>query len=225
MADILILAIIACVILFKLKNQLGNVDDSEREAVKKKMQSKMREIQKEIMNQTEAVVKKASEEYEKSEAVKNQLTANLDDLSKKQLDKILKKSNMTLDFFISGAKSAFEMTLKAFSQNDLKTLKQLLSEKIYSSFEKSIQHRQNLGQKLVTNLISIKNVEVAKVDLAGDEATIKLNFSSKQINYIQDANDNFIEGSKDEISELQDVWTFKRNLSSQNPNWIIFSTN
>ncbi|MBL6665060.1 MAG: Tim44 domain-containing protein [Rickettsiales bacterium] len=225
MIDILILAAIAFVILFKLKNQLGNVNDGEKEEIKKKLHSKMQEIQKEIMNQTQEAVKKASEINQKSESVKNQLTSNLDDLSKKQLDKILKKSNITLEFFINGAKSAFEMTLKAFSENDLQTLKQLLSDKIYSSFEQSINHRQNLGQKLTTNLIAIKNVEIIKVDLVGDEATIKLNFTSKQINYIQDQSNNLIDGSKEEINELNDIWTFKKNISSENPNWTIFSTN
>lgn len=223
--DILILAIIAVVIIVRLKNQLGNVDEEERAEIKKQMHQKMQNIQKDIMGQAQEAVKKVQEIHEKSETFKNQLTTGLDDLSRQNLDKILKKTNITLDFFITGAKSAFEMTLKAFCENDLAMLKQLLSEKIYLGFEKSIQHRQNLGQKLVTNLISIKNVEIAKVDIAGSEAIIKLKFTSKQINYVQDQNGNLIEGSKEEINELDDIWTFKKDMTSTNPNWIIFSTN
>jgi len=223
--DILILAIIAFVIIFRLKSQLGNVDEEEKMAVKKKLHEKMRAIQKDILNQTQETVKKVSDISEKNEEVKNQLTASLDALSKENLGKVLKKSNITLDFFIEGAKSAFEMTLKAFCANNLDTLKQLLSAKIYSGFEKSIEHRQNLGQKLVTNLISIKNVEIVKVDIAGSDAVVKLRITSKQINYVQDQNDNLIDGSKEDINELDDVWSFKKDLSSPNPNWIIFSTN
>ena len=223
--DILILAIIAFVIIFRMKSQLGNVDEEEKAAVKKKLHQKMQQIQKEVMGQAHEAVKKVSEIKEKNELVKNQLTASLDDLSEENLDKILKKSNLTLDHFITGAKSAFEMILKAFSENDLTILKQLLSNKIYLGFEKSIQHRQNLGQKLVTNLIAIKNVEISKVDISGNDAIIKINFTSKQINYIKDQNGNVIDGSKEDINELTDVWTFKKDLTSENPNWIIFSTN
>lgn len=223
--DILILAIIAFVIIFRLKNQLGNVDEEEQANIKKKLHKKIQEIQKDILNETQEAVKKVVDIDKKNESVKNQLTISLDDLSKKNLDNILKKSNLTLDFFITGAKSAFEMTLKAFCENDLTSLKRLLSNKIYTGFEQSIQHRQNLGQKLVTNLISIKNVEVYSVDLIGNDATIKIKFTSKQINYVQDQSGNLIDGSKEDINELDDIWTFKKDLTSSNPNWIIFSTN
>lgn len=224
--DLIILAAIACFILFRLKNQIGQVDDNEKNLIKKKLDAKIKEIHKEIIKQTQDQINNSQDFIKKDQEVKNQILANLDELSKNNLNKILKKSNISLDFFMNGAKSAFEMVLDAFSKNDLTTLQPLLSAKIFEGFEKSIKHRQTLGQKLVTNLISIKNVEITKVDLVGSEAAIKISFLSKQINYIQDQNnDSLISGSKEEIKELHDVWTFKKDLNSTNPNWLVVSTN
>ena len=222
--DLIILAAIAIFILLKLKNQIGIVDPQEQELLKKKLQEKMQKMQEEILQKEQKNQTKAS--APKESAIKDQSILGLDDLSQKNLEKILSKTNMTLDYFVDGSKSAFEMTLKAFSGNDASTLKSLLAPKILKGFEDSISHRQNLGQKLVTNLISIKNAQIKKIDLIGNEASIKMTFISKQINYIIDQNsDKIIEGSREEIKELSDSWTYTKNLDDQNPNWIITSTN
>jgi len=34
-----------------------------------------------------------------------------------------------------------------------------------------------------------------------------------------------IEGSKTEIVQVNDIWTFKKDLTSSNPNWVIIATN
>ena len=47
---------------------------------------------------------------------------------------------------------------------------------------------------------------------------------SKQINYISDKEQKIIEGKKDEISEIIDVWTFKKDVKSPNPNWLVSAT-
>jgi predicted lipid-binding transport protein (Tim44 family) len=57
-----------------------------------------------------------------------------------------------------------------------------------------------------------------------NNASIVIKFVSKQINYICDKEEKIIEGKKDEINEITDIWTFKKDLTSPNPNWIINST-
>jgi predicted lipid-binding transport protein (Tim44 family) len=58
-----------------------------------------------------------------------------------------------------------------------------------------------------------------------DTASIVVKFVSKQINYVVDKDGNIITGRKDEISEVTDIWTFKRDVTSANPNWLISATN
>jgi predicted lipid-binding transport protein (Tim44 family) len=55
-------------------------------------------------------------------------------------------------------------------------------------------------------------------------AVVVISFVSKQINYITDKDSKIIEGRKDEIRELNDVWTFKKDINATNKNWVISST-
>lgn len=219
--DILFLAIVAIYIFMKLKSQLGNVDEEEKKSIRAKLDSRMQEIQKEVVRQAKEVINQANSE---NILTKNQLTSGLDISSKKALDEILQKSNITLDFFVEGAKSAFEMILTAFAKGDLETLKSLLSPEIFNSFQSAIKEREVNKQKLTTNLISIKNVEISQVSLNENLAIIKLNIFSKQINYVCNENNEVISGVKDQINEMSDSWTFSRDINSVNPNWQIIAT-
>ena len=114
---------------------------------------------------------------------------------------------------------AFEMVINAFAKDDLETLKILLSEKIYQGFELAINNRKNLEQKLNTNLISIDKSEIISAILVDNYASIIVKFYSQQINYITDKDGKIIEGKKDEIAKINDIWTFKKDINSNNPNF------
>jgi predicted lipid-binding transport protein (Tim44 family) len=119
---------------------------------------------------------------------------------------------------------AFEMVINAFSKEDYDTLKILLSENLYEGFKKSIDDRKANNQALTTNLISINECEIKSALLIDNMASIVLKINSKQINYILDKQQNLIHGSKEEIHDVNDIWTFKKNIKDNNPNWIIFAT-
>jgi predicted lipid-binding transport protein (Tim44 family) len=53
---------------------------------------------------------------------------------------------------------------------------------------------------------------------------LKCSITSKQINYVSDKEQKIIEGKKDEISEINDIWTFKKDIKSPNPNWLVSAT-
>jgi len=60
--------------------------------------------------------------------------------------------------------------------------------------------------------------------LIENQASIVVKIISKQINYISDKEQKIIEGKKDEISEITDLWTFKKDVKSSNPNWLVSAT-
>jgi predicted lipid-binding transport protein (Tim44 family) len=224
MVDILFFAAIAFYIFIKLNKQLGNVDENE----KKKLQDKILLKRKEISKVKKEITKKIQDTVavvEDKAADEAKFIATLDSKIQTPLKKILVKNNISLEFFLDGAKSAFEMVLKAFSASDLKTLKFLLSDKLYKGFESSIKSRQGENQTLVTNVISIDLAEITSAKLTANNAVISIKFTSQQINYISDESGKVVDGKKEEISEVIDVWTFKKDVKSTNPNWTIISTN
>ncbi len=219
--DILFFAAIAVYIFVKLREQLGKFDEDEAKQIQEKIIQKQQIISA-IQNQIVSEVIAISEEQKK---IDDNLTFLLDGTSKEHFFKAIKACNISPEFFLNGAKSAFEMVIKAFSGGDLETLKFLLAEKIYLGFEQSVNARKAAQQTLISNIIAIEKAEIISAYMFASEASVTVRFVSKQINYITDNAGAIIDGRKDEITTLTDTWTFKKDITSTNPNWEIVSTN
>jgi len=221
--EIIFFAAIAFFIFYKLSKEFGKVDENERAEIQKKV-AQRREMSAEIKRYNEE--KKALQVVgESSTIIEEKYFIKLNQADRKNFLNILDRSKITAEFFVNGAKSAFEMILKAFASEDVATLKFLLSEKIYQGFETAINQRKQCGETLVTNLISIEKAEVISAMLFENLASVVVRIVSKQINYIADGDNKILEGKKDEISEVTDVWTLKRDLTSESPNWVVSATN
>lgn len=221
--DILFFAVLAGFIFYKLSKQLGKIDEEEKKHVEEKI-AQMRVVKEQVvaqMQQQEKIIGASSTQNKSEETI----LAAIDDKIKEDLIPILQSSNVSAGFFIEGAKSAFEMVLKAFAAADLEGLKSLLAENIYDGFEAAINENKSAGKVITTNLIAINEVTILSARMLENTASIIVRFVSKQINYISDKDGKIIVGRKDEISEVIDVWTFKRDVTSPNPNWIISATN
>ena len=59
--------------------------------------------------------------------------------------------------FITGSKSAFSWIVSAFAMGNGDDLKPLLSANLFNSFNDAIEKRSNAGEKLETNIMSIKS--------------------------------------------------------------------
>lgn len=230
--DIIFFAALAFYIFFKLSKQLGKIDEEEKKQIEEKLAKKREEIlavQKQIIAQAQSQQKivggrsteDSAEEQNKSE---EKILSALDEKSRENFLAILQACKISAEFFVDGAKSAFEMIIKAFAGGDLDTLKFLLSEKIYQGFEAAINRRKAEERTLTTNMIAIEKAEIVSVLMMENIASIAVKFVSKQINYITDKNGQIVEGRKDEISEITDIWTFKKDIHSQDPNWVVYST-
>ncbi len=126
--------------------------------------------------------------------------------------------------FIEGAKNAYEMILTSFASGDLDTLSALLDDDVYDNFQQTIAEREAKNHSLETTLVSQKSAEVEEINLKNSIAEIKICFVSEVINVIRDDNDNIISGDPLKVEELEDYWTFARDLRSENINWFLVET-
>jgi predicted lipid-binding transport protein (Tim44 family) len=224
--DILFFAAIAIFIFIKLRNELGKVDDNQkRDAIKKFIKEQTKNSKNsatiiEVSENSAVEAKQTNQDDEKSqkilEAIKEPIKSNL--------QSILQKTNLSASQFINGANSAFEIVLESFAANNLQALKPLLSEKIYADFEKAVSKRKSEKQTLHTKIVSIKKSYITDAKIVDNFAIITVEFISEQINYITDDKGEFVFGSKHDIDQVKDVWTFKKDCNSSNPNWLVVST-
>src|SRR5262244_200706 len=126
--------------------------------------------------------------------------------------------------FIAGARAAYEMIVLAYAEGDRRTLKNLLAREVYDGFEAAIRERENKGETVESRFVAIDKSDIAGVELRGRTAQITVRFVSQLISVTRDKAGNAIEGNPDKVTDVTDVWTFARDLSSRDPNWKLVAT-
>lgn len=132
--------------------------------------------------------------------------------------------SFSLESFLKGAELTFETVIEAYSKGKKNRLKFLLNDEIYADFVADIDKYEANSQHAKATLVSLDEPEIVDVELNGKIAHITLEFTSEQINYVEDADGDVVEGSKSRIERTTDSWTFERNLSSHKPQWLVVGT-
>jgi predicted lipid-binding transport protein (Tim44 family) len=126
--------------------------------------------------------------------------------------------------FITGARAAYEMIVTAYAEGDRRALKNLLSRDVYDGFEAAIRERETKGETVESRFVSIDKSDITSAELRGRTAQITIRFVSQLVSVTRDRNGAAIEGSADKVTDVTDVWTFARDLSSRDPNWKLVAT-
>lgn len=133
-------------------------------------------------------------------------------------------SNFIPAQFIEGARGAYRMVLEAFWNGDRETMRELCDDDVYAGFVGAIDAREAAGETLANSLIRIEEVRVHSASLDGRMARIALLFVADIAAVTRDKDGNVIAGSLDDAVESRDVWTFSRNVSARDPNWLLDET-
>ena len=126
--------------------------------------------------------------------------------------------------FVAGARAAYEMIVLAYAEGDRRTLKNLLSRDVYDGFEAAIRERESKGETVETRFVSIDKSDITGAELRGRTAQITVRFVSQLVSVTRDKSGNVIDGNPDKVTDVTDVWTFARDLSSRDPNWKLVAT-
>jgi predicted lipid-binding transport protein (Tim44 family) len=126
--------------------------------------------------------------------------------------------------FITGARAAYEMIVTAFAEGDRRQLRSLLSREVYDGFDTAISEREGRGETAETRFVSIDGSTVTGAELRNRTAQITIRFVSKLVSATRDRSGSVIEGNADKVTDVTDVWTFARDVSSRDPNWKVVAT-
>jgi predicted lipid-binding transport protein (Tim44 family) len=101
-----------------------------------------------------------------------------------------------------------------------------LSEDVYEAFLAVISDREDKGLRIDANFIGVREtvLQGAEFDRGTDEGQITLRFVGELTSVVRDAEDTIVEGNPNEIKKQRDVWTFARQMGSDDPNWKLVAT-
>jgi tryptophan synthase beta subunit len=95
--------------------------------------------------------------------------------------------------FCTGARAAFTAIVEAFARDDVATLRPLLDDATFSSFEGAIRGRAERKEKAETTLIGFEASDIAAAELHDSLASVTVRFVSEQINVVRNADGQIAE--------------------------------
>lgn len=128
--------------------------------------------------------------------------------------------------FTHGARQAYEMIVMAYENGDLDTLREFLSPEVHRPFADAIEARRAKGYTVQAEFVGVREVTVVDAHFVGatNEADITVRFVGELTSVVRDPQGAVVEGDPREIKQQRDVWTFSRNMASDNPNWLLTGT-
>jgi len=133
-------------------------------------------------------------------------------------------SNFDPIAFAEGARAAFTTIVEAFAKGEIAPLRALLDDPTFTSFEAAIRTRSERHETAETTLIGFEASDIASAELQGPNAAVTVRFVSEQVNVTRNAEGQVAEGNPNEVQKVVDLWTFRRDTASKDPNWLLIKT-
>jgi predicted lipid-binding transport protein (Tim44 family) len=126
--------------------------------------------------------------------------------------------------FADGARAAFTTIVEAFAKGDTQALRPLLDSPTFASFEGAIRGRTERREKAETTLIGFEASDIAGAELHDSKAEVTVRFVTEQVNVVRNAEGQIADGNPNEVQKVVDLWTFRRDTKSSDPNWVLIKT-
>ena len=194
--DILILAIIAGIVLLRLRSVLGRRTGHEK-------------------------TDKTSYNYETPQTSKEEKVIPIE---QKTSPSAREEGWFNNDDFLRGAANAYETIVTNFENGNKDALKPLLSDDVLNSFSSVIDERNSKNETVEFNFIGIEKSEIVHKDLKKNPMEVTVRFISEMITCIKNSKDEVVSGSLNQVQKITDVWTFEKIKDKKSSNWLLAAT-
>ena len=108
--------------------------------------------------------------------------------------------------FMQGARAAYEIIVAAFARGDRAKLRPMLDDDVYEAWDAAISARGD--GEAGFELLRIRKAEIESADLDGNMARVSVRYEAEL-------------GDGEMVRTAKEVWTFMRDVSKDDPNWIL----
>ncbi len=125
--------------------------------------------------------------------------------------------------FVEGARSAYQMIVTAFAAGDRATLQGLLAENVLKRYVKAIDDREARDESVKTEIDAIRAADITEAELFQGKARVKVRFDADIATETRDSTGKVVAGDLAQVNSVKEYWTFERDTSSADPNWVLAS--
>lgn len=126
--------------------------------------------------------------------------------------------------FLNGSKAAYRMILEAYWSGDRDALKELCDDDSYAAFDTAITARESRGETLQNRLVTIDKATIIDADFSKGQARVTVRFDADIAAVTRNAEGVVVAGSMTDAVATADAWSFRRDIASSDPNWLLDET-
>ena len=195
--DIIIFAIIAIFLVYRLKSILGQNSEGN------KQNNKIDLDKKHFSNVVNLGNKK--------------LNTNKDTIS--SVDPSFNEKE-----FLQGAQNFFQMVINCFVKGDLKDVVNFIDDRLIKNFQSVINERLVDEETLKIDVVNINSIEIKDVKTLKNFLRVSVLFETEQIKVLKDNKGKIIDGDQKNTILVRDLWTFEKKIKSKDINWKLVET-
>ena len=126
--------------------------------------------------------------------------------------------------FLDGAKAAYQMILEAFWKGEMDVLKGHVDDHIFETFSGAVEQRNKDGLKLDNRLVAVEQAVISEAALERGIALVTVRFEADIAAVTRNSQGEVVAGSLSDAVQTRDLWTFRRDTGSRDPNWLLIET-
>ncbi len=126
--------------------------------------------------------------------------------------------------FLEGAKGAYRLILESFWKGEADVLRPHVDDHIYETFSGAIAQRASEGLTLENRLVGIDQAVISEASAERGVAVLTVRFEADIAAVTRNSEGQVVAGSLSDAVQTRDLWTFRRDLSSRDPNWLLIET-
>ena len=116
------------------------------------------------------------------------------------------------------------MILEAFWSGDLDKVRSHVDDNVYEAFNSSVEQRKSEGLVLANRLVHIDQAVISAAALERTVAFVTVRFEADIAAVTRNKDGEVVAGSMSDAVQTRDLWTFRRDIASNDPNWLLVET-
>jgi predicted lipid-binding transport protein (Tim44 family) len=116
------------------------------------------------------------------------------------------------------------MILEAIWKGDLDVLRSHVDDHVYDAFKTAVDQRASEGLTLDNRLVAIEQAVISEATLERGAAIVTVRFEADIAAVTRNSDGQVVAGSLSDAVQTRDLWTFRRDTNSRDPNWLLIET-
>jgi predicted lipid-binding transport protein (Tim44 family) len=126
--------------------------------------------------------------------------------------------------FLEGSKAAYRLILESFWKGELDELRPHVDDHVFETFAAAVEQRKKDGLTLDNRLVAIDQAVISEASAERGAAIITVRFEADIAAVTRDSEGKVVAGSLSDAVQTRDLWTFRRDIASRDPNWLLIET-